>query len=109
MFGASRTIPIPRIELQTSRHTDQDEVQDLGIPVGEISIKPGEQPHMSLGNFYKTNPAKGFSIRIDPEPQDDAIVTKIVGLESADGGYELVLHIANYGNKIVKAIVWLIE
>lgn len=74
-------------------------------PIGEIEVKPKEQPHMSLGNFNTANPPKGFTIHIDPDPDPDAIVTQITRL-GHDESYELVLHIANYGNKTVSVEVW---
>lgn len=74
-------------------------------PIGEIEVKSKEQPHMSLGNYRTAHPPKGFAIHISPDPEPDAIVTQITRLES-DGKFELVLHIANYGNKTISAEVW---
>ena len=74
-------------------------------PLGEIEVKSKEQPHMSLGNFSYANPPKGFAIHINPDPDPEAIVTQVTRL-GEDDSYELVLHIANYGNKTVSAEVW---
>lgn len=74
-------------------------------PLGEIEVRSKEQPHMSLGNFNDVNPPKGFAIHISPDPDPEAIVTQITRL-GEDDDYELVLHIANYGNKTVSAEVW---
>jgi hypothetical protein len=76
-----------------------------GDPIGKLQIKAHEQPHISLGNFTSTHPPKGFSIHITPDPDPDAIITKVMTLGS-DREYELILHIANYGNKTVNAKVW---
>jgi hypothetical protein len=74
-------------------------------PIGEIEVKSKEQPHMSLGNYTATHPPKGFAIHISPDPEPDAIVTQITRL-GTDQEYELVLHIANYGNKTTSVEVW---
>lgn len=74
-------------------------------PLIEIEVKSKEQPHMSLGNYRKEYPPKGFAIHISPDPEPDAIVTQITRLESEEG-FELVLHIANYGDRTVSAEVW---
>lgn len=74
-------------------------------PIGEIEVQPREQPHMSLGNFTNANPPKGFAVHITPDPEPDTIVTQVTRL-GEDENYELVLHIANYGNKMVSAEVW---
>lgn len=74
-------------------------------PIGEIEVKSKEQPHISLGNFSSANPPKGFAIHVTPDPEPEAIVTQVTRL-GEDDNYELVLHIANYGNKTVSAEVW---
>lgn len=78
---------------------------DNRYPLGEIEVRPKEQPHMSLGNFNNISPPKGFTIHISPDPEPDDIVTQVTRL-GEDDNYELVLHIANYGNKTVSAEVW---
>jgi hypothetical protein len=74
-------------------------------PIGEIEVKAEEQPHISLGNYNTTHPPKGFAIHISPDSEPEAIITQITRLDSGEE-YELVLHIANYGNKTVSAEVW---
>jgi hypothetical protein len=76
-----------------------------GDLIGKLQIKAHEQPHISLGNFTSVHPPKGFSIHITPDPDPEAIVTQVTTLGS-DREYELILHIANYGNKTVNAKVW---
>jgi hypothetical protein len=76
-----------------------------GDPIGKLQIKAHEQPHISLGSFTSTHPPKGFSIHITPDPDPEAIVTQVTTLGS-DREYELILHIANYGDKTVNAKVW---
>lgn len=74
-------------------------------PIGEIEVKSKEQPHMSLGNFSAENSPKGFAIHICPDPEPGDIVTQVTQIGD-DRHYEMVLHIANYGNKTVSAEVW---
>lgn len=75
-----------------------------GKPIGEIEVRPGEQSHISLGVFQEKERLKGFTTELTPEPQDeDAIVTHVARIEKENEGYELILHIANYGNKTVSA------
>ena len=76
-------------------------------PIGEIEIRPREQSRLSLGTFHKNKPPKGFVIDITPEPIEDSIVTQVTRLESGAGGAseELILHIANYGDKTICAEV----
>jgi hypothetical protein len=78
---------------------------DDAYPISMIEVKSREQPHVSLGHFTDRNPPKGFAIHISPDPEPDAIVTQVTRLEDGED-YELVLHIANYGNKNVSAEIW---
>ena len=82
----------------------QEAVKDKE-PIGIIEVKEREQSHVSLGDYSASHPPKGFAIRITPDPEPDAIVTQITRLEN-DKEYELVLHIANYGDRTVSAEVW---
>ncbi len=75
------------------------------MPIGKMEVKAHGEPHISLGNFTAKNPPKGFSIHITPDPEPEAIVTQVTTLGS-DKEYELILHIANYGNKTVNAKIW---
>ena len=74
-------------------------------PVAEIEVRPEEQSHISLGEYTSADPPNGFTIHISPDPEPDAIVTKITRLGN-DTQYELVLHIANYGSKTMSMEVW---
>lgn len=74
-------------------------------PIGKVEVKAHDQPRISLGNFTANHPPKGFSIHITPDPEPEAIVTQVTTLGS-DKEYELILHIANYGNKTVNAKIW---
>ena len=73
--------------------------------IGEIEVRSKEQPRMSLGKYTSENPPKGFAIHINPDPEPDAIVTQIMRT-GTDKKYELVLHVANYGDKTICAEVW---
>lgn len=71
--------------------------------VGEIEVRPGEQPHMSLGNYIRPHLPKGFSIGLTPEVQPDAVVAQVICLELDNEKCEYVLHIANYGDRTISA------
>lgn len=79
-------------------------VRTVGNPIGEIEVRSGEQLHMSLGTYTEEERLKGFTTELTPDPEDDdAIVTRVARVEKENGKYELVLHIANYGNKTISA------
>ena len=69
------------------------------------SLNPSEQDHVSLGNFTANLPPKGFVIHINPDPEPDAIVTQMTKI-GTEWQYELILHIANYGDQTIDAEVW---
>lgn len=75
------------------------------VTIGKLEVGPGEQKRIALGTFEEAHPPKGFSIAITPDPEEDAIVTKVTTLETGDGNYELVLHVANYGGRVIEAEV----
>lgn len=106
---ASKTsTPITNLSSEEdASHLIVEEFRSAGAkrPVGEIEVRSKEQPHMSLGNYRATDPPKGFAIRIDPSPDPEAIVTQITSLGTKEE-YELILHIANYGNRTVSAEIW---
>lgn len=102
-------IPPPIINLRSESEASHLIVKGPNPPkgahlIGEIEVRSKEQPHMSLGNFNSMNPPKGFTIHISPDSDPDDIVTQVTRL-GEDDDYELVLHIANYGNKTVSAEV----
>lgn len=74
--------------------------------VGELEVKPQEQPHLVLGVFSSKQPAKGFSIEYKPQPDStDSVVSQIYKVGD-DKHYKLILQIANYGEDTVHAEVW---
>jgi len=94
-----------RSESEASHLLTTLEVPLKGHPIGEIEVKSKEQPHISLGNFSSASPPKGFAIHITPDPEPGDIVTQVTRIGD-EKHYEMVLHIANYGNKTVSAEVW---
>lgn len=97
----------PRVESEASHLLVDRPVYNLGNPLGEVEVKPGEQSHISLGDFHKFNPQRNFYVHLNPTPQDeDAIVTQMTQLMTSENQYELVLHIANYDRKTICAEVW---
>lgn len=79
---------------------DETEVSERIHLIIDIEVKPKEQSRVSLGNYDKTGSPRGFVIRVNPESEKDAIVTQITRLSLGQNGeYELILHIANYGDR----------
>jgi hypothetical protein len=101
-------MPVANVRLESDAShliVNEDNIPKGLHPIGEIEIMPKEQPHISLGNYTPANRPKGFAIRIHPDPELDSIVTQITSLGD-NNKYELVLHIANYGDAQVSAEVW---
>jgi len=74
--------------------------------VGEVKVEPYEQQHTSLGFFTRRSQLKGFAVELKPDPDpENSVVTQVTPLGSAQR-YELVLHVANYGNKTITANIW---
>lgn len=78
----------------------------LGLLVAEIELRPEEELHIPLGVFNPTSTPKGFSIDVEPNPEEDAIVAQITQIEQNDAAEEWVLLIANYSTTTVSAAVW---
>jgi hypothetical protein len=105
VLNASQTASKEKAKSQKAVSHRARSTNPASEPIGKLQIKAHEQPHISLGNFTGEHPPKGFSIHITPDPDPDAIITQVTTLGS-DKEYELILHIANYGNKTVNAKVW---
>ena len=109
MMSDTSKAPVPianlRAESEASHLIQISKAIDDKHPISEIEVKSKEQSHMSLGNYTSAHPPKGFAIHISSDPEPDTIVTQITSL-GTDKEYELVLHIANYGNKVISAEVW---
>ena len=71
----------------------------------KLTIEAHQQTHVSLGTFTERRPLRGFSIHLKPDPEPDSIIAQTTRLDS-EGEYELILHIANYGNQVTNAEVW---
>lgn len=74
-------------------------------PLCKVEVRSNEEPHVSLGHYRHPERLRGFAIHLSPDPEPDAIVTQVTCLEGEEV-CELVLHIANYGDKTVDAEVW---
>jgi hypothetical protein len=99
------TLMTARISPSTTSKTKKHSKKSVVLPICTLVVEAHKQPHVSLGNFTADQPPKGFSIHLYPDPEPDAIIAQVVKL-GTEWRYELVLHIANYGNKTVKADVW---
>jgi hypothetical protein len=77
--------------------------------VGKLEVKSRQQSRLSLGIFSDDDPAKGFSIEFSPEPESlESVVTQITTIGSPKH-HELILQVANYGDKSVRGKVWQME
>jgi hypothetical protein len=71
-----------------------------------IELKPTEQQHIPLGTFKESNPPKGFSVEITPDPDPaDSVLTDVVSIGTSKQ-YKLVMQITNYSIGNVVAEVW---
>lgn len=84
-----------------------DDISDASLKgiIGEMEIRPGIQSHMSLGNFPHHYSPRGFCIKVDPDPEPDDLVAQTTRLDHKNA-YELILHVANYGDRTLTAEVW---
>lgn len=74
--------------------------------IEKVEVRPQQQSRIFLGSFTADNPPKGFSIELSPDPEPPgSVVTEVTNLGTSKK-YELVLHVANYGNKSAVAEVW---
>jgi len=89
----------------TSQLLHQRGRNGAGRAVHTITVKPRDQLRVPLGNYTDAKLAKGFSIEFDPEPDpQDSVVAHITSLGTVKQ-YRLVLHVANFGDTPVTAIV----
>jgi hypothetical protein len=87
----------------TVRHTDSTIFTKY---VGRMHVAPQQQLQMSLGVFGADRPVRGFSIDLSPDPEsDESVVAQILSVGS-DQRFELILNIANVGERAVTADVW---
>lgn len=106
MLQAKAPLPSPRTELDVSHLMEQYFQKRFNSLIAEVEIKPVEQTHISLGNYPRKQRPQGFAIKPYPEVSDEELITQITKLEHESGEYELVLHVANYSEKIISIEVW---
>jgi len=74
--------------------------------VGRLRVAPQQQARLSLGVYGTGRREKGFSVELKPASKsDDSVDTQILSVGS-DQRHELVLDVANHGNRTVTADVW---
>lgn len=101
MLQAKVPISTPRTELEVSHLLEKDSQDRFNNLLAEVEIKPVEQTHISLGNYSPDHVPQGFSLKSHPELSDGELITQITKLEHENGEYELVLHVANYGERTI--------
>jgi len=73
---------------------------------GRLRVAPQQQAQLSLGVYGTNRHEKGFSIEIKPTPHsEESVVTQVLSIGS-DRRHELILSIANHGERAVTADVW---
>ncbi len=100
----SATIKTKKDPQKPIRQSKVDPATNLE-PICKLTVAAHTQPHISLGSFTANRPPKGFSIHINPDPEPDTIVAQIIRIDT-EWKYELVLHIANYGDRPLYTEVW---
>lgn len=74
--------------------------------VGKILVSPRQQVQLSLGVYGEDKPEKGFLVELNPDPEfKDSVEVQTLSVGSPRR-YELILHVANYGDQAVTADVW---
>lgn len=107
MLQAKAPVPSPRTELDVSHLIEQYSPKHFTNLVSEVEIKPVEQTHISLGNYTGKHNPQNFAIKPYPRVNEDELIMQITKLEHENGEYELILHVANYSEKIISIEVWL--
>lgn len=97
-------VPIPRKESETANLL-RPGASTKAHPDVIIEVNPGGQERVSLGDFTASNPPKGFSLEIAPDYDPETVVAQITRLGVEFDKYELVLHVANYGDKTLNVEV----
>jgi hypothetical protein len=96
---AQKPVPVLRKELDATQLIRESDKVDQR-PLLALEVLPLSQPHFSLGNYSVDDSPIGFTIEISPEDEYlDNVVVQITRLTAAYDEFELVLHIANYGNE----------
>ena len=84
----------------------QESDNEHEIPIAVLEVSPLDQTHISLGEYISSRPPIGFSITITPDYEPDDVVAQIMRIDAAGGEFELVLHVANYGDKSLSVEVF---
>lgn len=90
---------MPRKETDASRLLLPDTPPEDALPVVTLEVRPRDQGRVSLGDFTVDNPPKGFLLQATPNDYPEAVVSQLTSLSGTYDRYELVLHIANYGDR----------
>jgi len=99
------TVPILR-EGSDASQLLQETDNGHEIPIAVLEVNPLGQTYISLGEYILNRPPIGFSITITPDYEPDDVVAQITRIDAAGGEFELVLHVANYGDKSLSVEVF---
>jgi hypothetical protein len=92
--------------MKTATATSSTESNVFTKYVGTVTARPRHKQFLSLGNFSKEHPPKGFSIDLEtPVSTADQVSTEVVTSGSLRH-YELMLQVTNNTGRTISAEVW---
>ena len=92
--------------MKTAVATSQTESNVFTKYVGTITARPRHKQLLSLGNFSKEHPPKGFSIDLETPVSTAKQVSAEVVTSGSSRHYELMLEVINNSGRTVSAEVW---
>lgn len=102
----AKPVPTPRKETDASRFLVSWTPPEDALPVVTLEVRPRDQTRVSLGDFAIANPQGGFTVLATPDDYPETVVSRLTRLSSTYDKYELVLHVANYGDRTVTVDVF---
>lgn len=93
-----KPVPVPRRELDASELLMEDPSLPSRLLVS-FEAPAQKQQRVTLGDYSLDDGQPiGFKIEVHPKENTEDVTAQITRLESQVNEYELVLHLANYGN-----------
>lgn len=87
----------PLLANDTKVHSDHS--------ITTVTVKPGEQRRVVLGEYTADNTPTGFSVDYTPQPYPEGSVETQITSVGTVARYRMVLFVANYGTHTVTAEV----
>lgn len=96
---------VPRRESEAPQTLKFGHIENA-CPLVTFEVQSRSQSRVSLGDFTIERPPMGFTLEVSPKFDPDSIVAQITKLDAEYDEYELVLHVANYGDRIMSVEVF---